>query len=305
MLRGLFWIIICGFGLLLPLGNQGQAHEAQLDFVDQGQHFRLSLSEVGFDGIDPTTLERDRFYEWLERNVEKRVNQKSRSAYFKEGRVRPHRIGRKVNRASIDHMLDLIHFYMNRPIALPVHQFLPKLTTEQCFRLKQKQLASYTTWFNPRNRNRSHNILLSTKAIDHWIVQPGEEFSFNRVVGQRTPERGYREAKVIVRGEFSEGIGGGICQTSSTLFNSVDQAGLEITRRYSHSRRVTYVPKRRDAAVSWGGLDFCFRNQLNEPVVIVPEVMKGRLTISIYGPETILYQPRRVPKLEKKGIEED
>lgn len=304
MLRGLFWIIICGFGLLWPLGNQGQANGGELDFVDQGRHYRLSLSEVGFDGIDPTTLQRDRFYQWLARNVEKRVNQNPRSAYFKEGRVRPHLMGRKVDRAAIDHMLDLIHLYMNRPIVLPVNQRLPKLTTEQCQRLMQKRLASYTTWFNPRNKNRSHNILLSTKAIDHWIVLPGEEFSFNRVVGQRTTKRGYRQAKVIVRGEFSEGIGGGICQTSSTLFNSVDKAGLEITRRYSHSRRVTYVPKQRDAAVSWGGLDFCFRNQLNEPVVIVPDLYHGRLTISIYGPNTILYQPRKVPNLAKQGIVE-
>lgn len=92
----------------------------------------------------------------------------------------------------------------------------------------------------------------------------------------RTPDKGYMKAPVIVRGELSEGVGGGICQVSSTLFNAVDRAGLEIVQRYSHSRRVPYVPPGRDATVSWGGPDLRFQNKYNQPVLIRAKQHGGR-----------------------------
>ena len=84
------------------------------------------------------------------------------------------------------------------------------------------------TYFNPHNKERSHNIKLATSAIHNHVIFPHESFSFNETVGERTVQNGYKKAPVIVRGELSEGIGGGICQVSSTLFNAVDHANLKI-----------------------------------------------------------------------------
>ncbi|SHE63269.1 Vancomycin resistance protein YoaR, contains peptidoglycan-binding and VanW domains [Seinonella peptonophila] len=282
--------------LLLNWKEASANHPPQtLDLIFQDQHFILPLNKIGFDGIDPTTIDRQRFFEWIQENVEPKINQSAQSAYFLDGELQPHQLGRKVDRKRLANWLDLPHFYLGSPQLLPVIEWEPKLTTDQCLRLKEKKIGSYTTNFNKKNKNRTHNIYLSTEAIDHKILLPGETFSFNRVVGKRSRTRGYRQARVIVKGEYSEGIGGGICQTSSTLFNSVDQAGLQIIERYSHSKRVTYVPRKRDAAVSWYGPDFCFRNQLNEPIIIVTNISDGQLTIELYGPDSIQTKPRFVP----------
>ncbi|TCS94695.1 VanW family protein [Hazenella coriacea] len=259
------------------------------------QQWELPLHQVGFDGIDPTTLDRQAFMTWLRLEVEKKVNRTPQSAHYKNRELVPHRLGVQVDRDQVWQWLDSIHDYLQQPVELPVIWLQPSLTTDKLKSLKQQLLGSYVTYYNPNNRNRSHNIRLSTDAIDHVVLLPGEIFSFNQVVGPRSIKKGYRPARVIVKGEFSEGIGGGICQTSSTLFNGVDQAGLHIVQRVSHSKQVTYVPKHRDATVSWGGPDFKFQNQLNEPILIVATMKNGGLKVMIYGPKTIQFKPRMIP----------
>jgi vancomycin resistance protein YoaR len=107
-------------------------------------------------------------------------------------------------------------------------------------------------------------------------------------------------APVIVRGELSEGIGGGICQVSSTLYNAVDRAGLEIVQRYSHSRRVPYVPRGRDATVSWYGPDFVFRNKLNQPILIQSKIYGGQMIVLIFSSDTADNSQRNVPGAPNK-----
>jgi vancomycin resistance protein YoaR len=161
--------------------------------------------------------------------------------------------------------------------------------------IREKPIGHYITYFNANNRNRSFNIALAAKTINNHVVFPGETFSFNQVVGKRTAAKGYLLASVIVRGELSEGIGGGICQVSSTMFNSVDRAGLKIVQRYSHSRNVPYVPSGRDATVSWDGPDFTFQNQYNQPILIRSNAGGGTLIVTIYSSDVIEYKPREVP----------
>lgn len=132
--------------------------------------------------------------------------------------------------------------------------------------------------------NRLTNIKLSCASINGTCLQPGDSFSFNEVVGERTKSAGYKKAGVYISGELGEEIGGGICQVATTLFNAVVKANLDITERHAHSRTVAYVDKGKDATVSWGLQDLKFVNSLDEPVYIVAYVNKdARVKIHVFG----------------------
>lgn len=135
------------------------------------------------------------------------------------------------------------------------------------------------------NTNRTTNIDLSAKAINGVTVLPGETFSFNRATGERTAEKGYKPAAAISGGETFDEIGGGVCQTSSTLFNAVVRADLEIISRKPHAWPSDYVDRGEDATVNWPNLDFKFRNNTEYPVFIVSWCDKSAktVTVEIYG----------------------
>ncbi len=127
-----------------------------------------------------------------------------------------------------------------------------------------------TTFWSPAGRTA--NIKTACKYIDGTILRPGEVFSFNEVVGKRTPDRGFKVATVYSGQETVEGYGGGVCQVSSTIFNAVLYANLEIVERCQHSMTVHYVPYGRDAAISWGSADFRFKNTTNQDIKISAKV---------------------------------
>lgn len=189
------------------------------------------------------------------------------------------------------------YYYGQGPmtIELPTTPIYPKVDSELLGNIRVKQIGQYTTYFNHRKKGRVQNIMLATEAINNHVVFPGESFSFNQVVGQRTFEKGYLPAPVIIKGRVYQDFGGGICQVSSTLFNAVDRAGVQILQRYSHSRRVPYVPPGRDAQVSWYGADFRFKNNHNQPILIQAKVYGGALSITIHSSEVIEMKPRDVP----------
>jgi vancomycin resistance protein YoaR len=185
---------------------------------------------------------------------------------------------------------------------LPVRSIYPRVDSELLENVKTKLIGQYVTYFNSSNHERSHNIDLAANAINNHVVFPGETFSFNQTVGQRTKEKGYLPAPIIVKGELAEGIGGGICQVSSTLFNAVDRSGLEIVKRFSHSKRVPYVPPGRDATVSWYGPDFAFKNQYNQPILIRTKVHHGMMIIHVFSSEDINNQSKHVPGMGAGGV---
>ncbi len=147
--------------------------------------------------------------------------------------------------------------------------------------LEDAVVASYTTYFSSSDVGRNKNIELSAKAINNVIVGSGDTFSFNTVVGPRDEKNGYQPAPEIINKKLVMGIGGGICQTSSTLFNAVDQLPIKFVERHHHSLDVGYVPKGRDATVSYGGLDFRFQNTSDVPFLIKATYGKDFLTIEI------------------------
>ncbi len=167
---------------------------------------------------------------------------------------------------------------------IPLKTLYPNVTTNEIGREAFPDLlATYSTSYASSNANRSTNIALAASKINGTVLMPGEEFSFNGTVGKRTASAGFKTATVYSNGQVTTDYGGGICQVSSTLYNSVLRANLEITNRVNHTFTVGYVPIGLDATVSWGAPDFKFKNNRNYPVKIVATTSNKRLTISVYG----------------------
>ena len=157
--------------------------------------------------------------------------------------------------------------------------FAGKMNIVNC--AEYDEMAVYSTKYNSGSINRTYNLKRASDLINWVVVAPGETFSFNATVGPASKRQGFLLAEIFVRGRKEQGYGGGICQVSSTLYNAADEAGLTIVERHSHSRRVGYVAKGRDATTSYGGYDFKFRNDNDFPVVIGSQAGKNRLTIRI------------------------
>ncbi|WML26054.1 VanW family protein [Neobacillus sp. OS1-33] len=214
------------------------------------------------------------------------------------GMIIPERTGSRIHRQAFTEQFYSYFFSLQKAkMEIPILKVYPPVDSELLSDIRSMRIGRYVTSFNPQNKKRSNNIQLATKAINNHVVFPGETFSFNKVVGKRTVAKGYLRAPVIVRGEFSEDIGGGICQVSSTLYNAIDNAGLKVTERFSHSRKVPYIPPGRDATVSWYGPDFEFKNNYNQPILIRSRTLGHLLIIKIYSSENINYLPRKVPYL--------
>ena len=131
--------------------------------------------------------------------------------------------------------------------------------------------------------NRVFNIQRASNSIDNKLVLPGETFSFNSTTGPRSLKAGYKEATVIMNGEFVPGEGGGVCQVSSTLYNTLLDSKISIVERHSHSLPISYVPPNKDATVAFNVLDLKFKNNYNSPVYIKSSVAGDTLIITLYG----------------------
>ena len=167
---------------------------------------------------------------------------------------------------------------------IPLKITMPEVTLETLgTKAFPEKLAEYSTTYNALNENRETNLMLASEKINGTIILPGETFSYNKIVGERTIAKGYKEAAVYSGGKVIDGIGGGICQISSTLYNAALYANLQITQRSSHRFLTSYVTAGRDATVSWGTIDFCFKNTRKYPIKIISEVKNGVVTTSIYG----------------------
>lgn len=173
----------------------------------------------------------------------------------------------------------------------------PEVTTNQIgTEAFPNLLSTFSTKYDVTNKNRSNNLALAAGKINGTILMPGEEFSYNKVVGERTIAAGYKEAKIYSSGKIIDGLGGGICQISSTLYNAVLYANLEITSRRNHQFTTSYVGAGLDATVVYGSTDFKFVNNRKYPIKIVAEVKNGIAKMDIYGvKEEVEYQVKLEP----------
>ena len=144
-----------------------------------------------------------------------------------------------------------------------------------------EKLSGYTTYYSQRDAGRCKNIQIAASLVDGITIQPYGEFSFNATVGRRTAESGFQQAKIIVNGEYVLGVGGGVCQVSTTLYNAALKSGLEITEFHPHSLRVGYVEPSRDAMVS-SHSDLKLFNPKNSAVYLSAKTFDGGIKISFY-----------------------
>ncbi|KIE46081.1 putative peptidoglycan binding domain protein [Clostridium argentinense CDC 2741] len=163
-----------------------------------------------------------------------------------------------------------------------INEINPKRTREELSKINAS-ITSCSTNFNSSSSERSNNIRLATNAIDGTVIMPDEIFSFNNVVGERTYSKGYEKASVIMGDEFINGLGGGICQVSTTLYNAVLRSELEVVERRPHSLYITYVPLGQDATVNYGTTDLKFKNNLPYPIYIHGYTKNNTLSFDIYS----------------------
>ena len=160
----------------------------------------------------------------------------------------------------------------------------PALTTKEAKALGiRERISTFTTDMGVSSSNRIWNVHLLGQYLDGTIVEAGQTFSYNDVVGPRTIERGFREGQMIFGGVLIPSIGGGVCQTATTIFNAAFEAGLPVKERHNHSWYISHYPMGRDATVSWGGPDLVFKNDLKHAILIDVSYTDATFTISFYG----------------------
>jgi len=168
-------------------------------------------------------------------------------------------------------------------VVIPLLTVPPERTTEELDELLFRDVIAEGSTRITGSSNRVNNINIASEAIHETLLNPGDVFSFNEVVGQRTAARGYREAGAYVSGMLVDEVGGGICQVSSTIYYCVLRTSLEVVERRPHGMTVAYLPLGQDATVSWGSKDFRFKNNTDYPIRIEAIVQSGNITVKLIG----------------------
>lgn len=185
---------------------------------------------------------------------------------------------------SVDEAKNIISSEQKDEYTIPLKILYPNVTTNMIGTEAFPDLLSeFSTKYATSNKNRTTNLILAANKINGYVLMPGETFSYNKVVGARTIAAGYKEAAIYVQGEVVDGLGGGICQITSTLYNAVVYANLEVTSRTNHQFVPSYVTASRDATVVYGSIDFQFKNNKDYPIKLVCSVSGGIANFKIFG----------------------
>lgn len=192
-------------------------------------------------------------------------------------------------------------------VALSVLETVPDITIQMIDKITTR-LGTFSTSFSIVNENRVHNIKTACSKIDQYVILPGQVFSMDKALGDRTAGNGYKQSKVIVNNELVDGIGGGVCQVTSTFYNAVLLSGLEVVERRNHTLPLSYIEIGRDATISQGYIDFKFRNNLGYAIVVEAKTVGNQVIISIWGrvPATnnkIRIRTKIVETIEPQGID--
>jgi len=239
-------------------------------------------------------------------SIKNEIDQKevNASAIFQNGKVifNEEVIGKNVDIDKNLNMIENILLEKNfSPIELIVEDIYPRVRYSD-ISVISKVISVFSTSFNPQKVDRSYNIKLACDRINNIILLPGDTFSMDKALGPRTISNGYRNAPVIVKGKILEGVGGGVCQVTTTLYVAVLKSKLEVVERKPHSMPLSYVEPGQDATISEGYIDFKFKNNKDYPILISAQVSGGNIIIRIVGIEEETNQTVRLKSVVVKKL---
>lgn len=220
-------------------------------------------------------------------NLKQNINKDSVNAKIKTRNgainITPHIDGTEIKSNDLEKaIVNNLNSRSYEDIIIPVDTIKPNITSNYLSQINTV-LGRFETKFNNKVEGRSYNIKLGTYKVNGILLNPGEEFSFNNLTGKRGKKQGFKEAPIIINGELEDGIAGGVCQVSSTLYNSVLYSGLQITQVRNHSIPSAYIEKGRDATLVYGRIDLKFKNNYTHPVYVENIVEKNKVISTIYG----------------------
>lgn len=239
----------------------------------------ILVLNLELEDAEPTAIDVDKLYN--------KLSAPEKDAYYKYENGKVSVVDEKISVIVDKSEFEKAFLSSDKTCSIPVKTIHPKKTAEELSRLLFcDTLASYSSSFSTSSESRATNVRLSASRINDYILMPGDVFSYDKTIGKRTAANGFREANVYVGNKIETGIGGGICQTSSTLYSAALYANLEIVSRTSHSLPVGYVPAGQDATIAEGYIDLLIKNNTEYPIKIV-SVTNGRmLTCKILGVKT-------------------
>lgn len=278
------------FGLIITADS---ALQQAYEYGRTGSIFNRAINKFSAsEGLDL-----DLSQEWNEKQLVETINNEfeeySESAKDASFQITPQntmliteeKVGRVINTEELSQKIKEINIF--EPVSTIMVSFKeqkPQLTAVQLEAQKITGLIStFTTRFDPSQAARSENVRLAAQQLDGAIIEPDDILSFNEIVGRRTIEAGYKDALIIVNGEFVPGLAGGICQVSSTLYNTGLLANLSVTQRSNHDLAISYVPLGQDAAVAYPTLDLKFLNNSGGYLLVRTKINNNALTIELYG----------------------
>ncbi|MEA4960189.1 VanW family protein [Lutispora sp.] len=260
------------------IAREGNIFRRYVDSI----YVRLNKKEIGIG----FSYNRDSIAKLI-KDISKEIDKEAKDAAIRlisgKFQITEEKPGAKLNQEKAVKMIEA--GVVERSIAaieLPVEVIDADIKSSELANITDK-LGEYATSFNAGNQSRSSNIKIATKSVTDVLVHPGGTFSLNKTIGPRLAKYGYRTAKVIINNEYVDGIGGGICQVSSTLYNAALLSNLKIVERKNHSLPSDYVSMGRDATISGDYIDLKFMNNSKYPIYIYGEVKGNQVKFSIYG----------------------
>ena len=273
-----------GSNLILTKGETGvvvDVDKTASEIIEQIQNLNVKNNsiEISTEEKSPSALDID--------SIHSELYSEAKDAYFTQN---PYAIFPSENGVDFAISIDEAKAMLQEDkeeYAIPLKVLYPSVTTNMLgSEAFPNLLSQYSTSYSTRNQKRTTNLRLAANKINGTVLMPGETFSYNKVVGERTIAAGYQEAPIYVSGKVVDGLGGGICQITTTLYNAVVYANLDIVERSNHQFVPSYAPASRDATVVYGSIDFKFKNNRNYPIKIVCSVQNGIANFQIYGLKT-------------------
>ncbi len=271
-------------------GYDGNPEEARNAVIEALKKSQFSDIKVKFASAAPDEMTIERFDSLVYKDA---VN----AEYYVENNqvsIINGQTGRYINKEEAEPLIKNVH-EGGESVTVPIYVSQPEYTSSMLRdRLFNATLGSCSTSYSTSTENRCANVARAASLINGTVIPPGETFSFNKTVGHRTVENGFYTAKEYVNGKSVDGIGGGTCQVSSTLYSAVLYADLAIVERTNHMMTVGYIPLGQDATVTDGGLDFRFKNNTDSPVKISATTSGKTITVNIIGTQ---WSPAREVKI--------